>query len=44
MLITGDISAENAQALIAADPYTAAGVAEYTRTGFNAGRKADIIP
>lgn len=25
VLITGDISAENAQALIAADPYTAAG-------------------
>ncbi|WP_145047188.1 YciI family protein [Mycobacteroides abscessus] len=43
-LITRDISAENAQAPIAADPHTAAGVAEYTRTGFNAGRKADIIP
>lgn len=44
VLITGDIAAEDAEALIAADPYTTAGVAEYTRTGFNTGRKADIIP
>ncbi|MBB4853470.1 uncharacterized protein YciI [Mycobacteroides chelonae] len=44
VLITGDISVEDAEALIAADPYTTAGVAEYTRTGFNAGRKSKIIP
>jgi len=44
ILITGDISTEQAEALIAADPYTAAGVAAYTRAGFNAGRKAEIIP
>jgi uncharacterized protein len=44
VLVTGDISAHDAEALIAADPYTAAGVAEYTRIGFNAGRKAEIIP
>lgn len=44
VLITGDISVEDAEALIAADPYTTAGVAEYTRTGFNAGRKSEIIP
>ncbi|SKY00346.1 GTP cyclohydrolase II [Mycobacteroides abscessus subsp. massiliense] len=44
MLVTGDISAQDAEALIAADPYTTAGVAEYTRIGFNAGRKAEIIP
>ncbi|MBV0916511.1 YciI family protein [Mycobacteroides chelonae] len=44
VLVTGDISAQDAEALIAADPYTTSGVAEYTRIGFNAGRKAEIIP
>ena len=35
MLITADISAEEADDMIARDPYTPAGVAEYERTSFN---------
>ena len=37
MLITGDISAEQAQDIIDRDPYTLAGVASYQRVSFNAG-------
>ncbi|MUM17804.1 GTP cyclohydrolase [Mycobacterium sp. CBMA271] len=44
VLISGDISVEEAEALIAVDPYTTAGVAEYTRTGFNVSFKAAGIP
>lgn len=44
ILISGRNEAGTGGVLITGDPYTAAGVAEYTRTGFNAGRKADIIP
>lgn len=40
VLISGDISVEEVDALIAADPYTKAGVAEYARTGFNVSFKA----
>lgn len=43
VLITGDISTEDADALIDADPYTHAGVAEYTRIGFNPGIKGNGI-
>ena len=44
MLITGDISAEQAQDIIDRDPYTLAGVASYQRVSFNAGIKARGLP
>ncbi|MBA0045325.1 YciI family protein [Mycobacterium sp. NPDC050853] len=44
VLISGDISVEEADALITADPYTQAGVAEYVRTGFNVSFKGAGIP
>ncbi|MGH3724991.1 MAG: YciI family protein [Mycobacterium sp.] len=44
VLISGDISVEEAEALIAADPYTKAGVAEYARTGFTVSFKGAGIP
>jgi uncharacterized protein YciI len=40
VLITGDMSAEEADALTAADPYTQAGVARYDRVSVNAGFRA----
>ncbi|MCV7251595.1 GTP cyclohydrolase [Mycobacterium hackensackense] len=40
VLITGDMSAEEADALAAADPYTQAGVARYDRVSVNAGFRA----
>jgi uncharacterized protein len=40
VLIAADMSAEEADALTAADPYVAAGVASYERVSFNAGFRA----
>ncbi len=40
VLVTGDISTEDAQALVARDPYTCAGVANYERTTFNGAFRA----
>jgi uncharacterized protein YciI len=40
VLITGDVSTEQAQAIIESDPYTQAGLVRYERTGFNAGFRA----
>lgn len=40
VLITGDISTEDAQSMIDRDPYTLAGVVSYERLSFNAGMRA----
>ncbi len=40
VLITGDISAEDAQDIIDRDPYTIAGVVSYERLSFNGGIRA----
>jgi len=40
ILITGDISAEEAQAIVDDDPYTAAEVARYELTSFNGAFRA----
>lgn len=40
VLVTGDISTEEAQDIIARDPYTKAGVANYERTSFNGAFRA----
>ena len=40
VLITGDISTEEAQDLIARDPYTLAGLVSYDRLSFNGGVRA----
>jgi uncharacterized protein YciI len=40
MLITADLSAEDVEALLARDPYTQAGVANYERTSFNGAFRA----
>jgi uncharacterized protein YciI len=40
VLITGDISTEDAQSMIDRDPYTLAGVVSYERLSFNAGIRA----
>jgi uncharacterized protein YciI len=40
VLVTGDISTEDAQDLVARDPYTRAGVADYERTTFNGAFRA----
>jgi uncharacterized protein YciI len=40
VLITGDISTEDAQSIIDRDPYTLAGVASYQRLSFNGGVRA----
>jgi uncharacterized protein YciI len=40
ILITGDISIEEAQDVIAKDPYHLAGVVDYERVGFTAGARA----
>jgi uncharacterized protein len=43
VLVTGDISAEEADAVIAGDPYTQAGAARYERSSFTAGFRAPGI-
>jgi uncharacterized protein YciI len=40
MLITADMSAEDAQDLVDRDPYTRAGVARYERSSFNGAFRA----
>ena len=40
MLITGDISAEDAQDIVDRDPYTQAEVARYDRLSFNGAFRA----
>jgi uncharacterized protein YciI len=40
VLVTGDIGAEEADEMIARDPYTRAGVANYERTSFNGAFRA----
>lgn len=40
VLITADISAEDAQSIIDRDPYTLAGVVSYQRLSFNGGVRA----
>ncbi|MBI3216352.1 MAG: GTP cyclohydrolase [Mycobacterium sp.] len=40
VLITGDISVEDAEELMAVDPYQLAGLVSYSRVGFNAGLRA----
>ena len=40
VLITGDISAQDAQDIIDRDPYTRAGVVSYERLSFNGGIRA----
>lgn len=40
VLVTGDISAEDAQDIIDRDPYTVAGVVSYERLSFNGGIRA----
>jgi uncharacterized protein YciI len=40
VLVTGDISTEEAQDIIARDPYTRARVANYERTSFNGAFRA----
>jgi uncharacterized protein len=40
VLITGDISAEEAQDILDRDPYTQAGVANYQRLSFNGAFRA----
>ncbi|MUL79217.1 YciI family protein [Mycolicibacterium sp. CBMA 226] len=41
VLIASDMTAEEADALTAGDPYVHAGVATYERVSFNAGFRAD---
>ena len=40
ILLTGDISAEDAQDIVDRDPYTAAGAARYERLSFNGAFRA----
>ncbi len=40
VLITGDMSAEDAQDIVDRDPYTHAGVARYERSSFNGAFRA----
>ncbi|WP_328353495.1 YciI family protein [Mycobacterium sp. NBC_00419] len=40
VLITGDITVEDAQDIIARDPYTLAGIVSYERLSFNGGVRA----
>jgi uncharacterized protein len=40
VLVTGDIGVEEADDMIARDPYTRAGVANYKRTSFNGAFRA----
>ncbi|WP_422748587.1 YciI family protein [Mycobacterium sp. WMMD1722] len=43
VLVTGDISAEDADGLIAADPYQQAGVVRYERVTFNGAFRAPAL-
>ncbi|MCK0174945.1 YciI family protein [Mycolicibacterium sp. F2034L] len=43
VLITGDISADDADGLIAADPYSQAGVVRYERVSFNGAFRAPVL-
>lgn len=43
VLVTGDIDAADADDLVARDPYTQAGVANYERTSFNGAFRAPGI-
>jgi uncharacterized protein len=43
VLITGDIGTEEAQDIVARDPYTQAGVADYARTSFNGAFRAPSL-
>jgi uncharacterized protein len=43
ILITGDISTEEAEGVIAKDPYHLAGVVHYERVGFTAGVRAPSL-
>jgi len=40
MLITGDVSTEDAEELVANDPYQLAGLVRYERTSFTAGLRS----
>lgn len=40
VLVTGDISADEAQDIVDRDPYTRAGVADYQRLSFNGAYRA----
>lgn len=40
VLVTGDITAEQAQDIVDRDPYTQAGLVHYARLSFNAGFRA----
>jgi uncharacterized protein YciI len=40
VLITGDISTEDAESLMANDPYQLAGLVRYDRVGFTGGARA----
>jgi uncharacterized protein len=40
VLITGDVSADEAEDIIAGDPYQRAGLVRYERTGFNGAFRA----
>jgi uncharacterized protein YciI len=40
VLVTGDITVEEADDLIANDPYQLAGLVDYERVSFNAGKRA----
>jgi uncharacterized protein YciI len=40
VLVTGDMSAEDAQDIVDRDPYTGAGAARYQRTSFNGAYRA----
>ena len=40
VLVTGDITVEEAEDLIAKDPYQLAGLVAYERVSFNAGKRA----
>lgn len=43
VLITGDMSAEDAQRIVDRDPYTRAGVARYGRLSFNGAYRAPSL-
>jgi uncharacterized protein len=43
VLVTGEISVEEAQDMVARDPYTKAGVANYERTSFNGAFRAPAL-
>jgi uncharacterized protein YciI len=43
VIITGDIAAEQAEALIASDPYQQAGLVRYERVGFNGAFRAPSL-